>query len=69
VDVAALRVVAEEVRFEDTEGVRDEGVTRDEGDCVDEVDTFVRWRGAKVAGLRFATLFGTDVVRARGLVR
>jgi hypothetical protein len=69
VDVAFTRVAAELIRFDGTEVVRDEGGTRDAGDCVGEVDTFVRWRGVVVAGLRCAALFGADVVRARGLVR
>jgi hypothetical protein len=67
-DIAFTRVATEVVRFEDTEVVRDEGGTRDAGDCAGEVDTFVRWRGV-VAGLRFVALFGADVVRTRVLIR
>lgn len=68
-DVAFTRVVTEVVRFEDTEVVRDGGGTRDANDCAGEVDTFVRWRGVVVAGLRFVALFGVDVVRTRVLIR
>jgi hypothetical protein len=67
-DVAVTRVVAEVVRREGAEVARDEAVTRDAGDWAGEVDTFVRWKGTAVAGL-FATLFGADAVRARGLMR
>ena len=63
-DAAFARVVAVEVRLEDTEVVRDKAGARETGDGAGEVDAFVRWRGARVAGLRFAGLFGADVVRA-----
>ena len=66
-DVAATRVVVEDVRREDTEAA-DEAGGRDPGDWAGEVDTFVRWKGAVVAGL-FITLFGAEVVRTRGLMR
>jgi len=68
-DAAFARVVAVEVRLEDTEVVRDKAGAREAGDGAGEVDAFVRWRGARVAGLRFAGLFGADVVRARALLR
>lgn len=68
-DVAFTRVATEVVRFEDTEVVRNEGGTRDAGDCAGEVDTFVRWRGVVVAGLRFVALFGVDVFRTRVSMR
>lgn len=65
-DVAVPRVVAEVVCREDTEV--DEVRTRDAGDEVGVVDTFVRWWVTAAAGL-FVTLFGADVVLARGLMR
>jgi len=68
-DAAFARVVAVEVRLEDTEVVRDKAGAREGGDGAGEVDAFVRWRGARVAGLSFAGLFGADVVRARALLR
>lgn len=67
-DVAVRRVVAEVVRREDTEVVWDEVRTREAGDDVGVVDTFVRWWAAAVTGL-FVTLLGADVVLARGLMR
>jgi hypothetical protein len=67
-DVAFPRVVVEAVCREDTEVACDEVRTRDAGDEVGVVDTFVRWRATAVAGL-FVTLFGADVVLARGLMR
>jgi hypothetical protein len=67
-DVAVPRVVAEAVRREDTEVACDEVRTRDAGDEVGVVDTFVRWWATAVAGL-FVTLFGADVVLGRGLTR
>jgi hypothetical protein len=67
-DVAVPRVVTEVVCREDTEVACDEVRTRDAGDEVGVVDTFVRWWAAAVAGL-FVTLFGADVVLARGLMR
>lgn len=57
---AFARVVAVEVRLEDTEVVCDKAGAREAGDGAGEVDAFVRWRGARVAGL-----FGADAVRAR----
>ena len=68
-DAAFVRVVTVEVRLEDTEVVRDDAGAREAGDGAGEVDAFIRWRGAEVAGLRFAGLFGADVVRARALGR
>jgi hypothetical protein len=67
-DVAVPRVVVEAVCREGTEVACDEVRTRDAGDEVGVVDTFVRWWATAVAGL-FVTLFGTDVVLARGLRR
>lgn len=67
-DVAVRRVVTEVVCREDTEGACDEVRTRDVGDVLGVVDTFVRWWATAVTGL-FVTLFGADVVLARGLMR
>ena len=67
-DVAVPRVVAEVACREDTEVACDEFRTRDAGDEVGVVDTFVRWWATAVAEL-FVTLFGADVVLARGLMR
>lgn len=75
--VAACRVLSRVSRPDvvitrvDTEVVRDGGVTRDAGGCADgvPVDPFARWRGGRAAGLRFAALFGADIVRTRGLLR
>jgi hypothetical protein len=68
-DAAFARIVAVEVCLEDTEVVRVDAGAREAGDGAGEVDAFVRWRGAEVAGLRFAGLFGADAVRARALAR
>jgi hypothetical protein len=65
-DVAVPRVVAEVVCLEDTEVACDDVRTRDAGEEVGVVDTFVRWWAT--AGL-FVTLFGADVVLSRGLMR
>ena len=67
-DIAVPRVAAEVVRREDTEVPCDEVRTRDAGDEVGVVDSFVRWWAVAVAGL-FVTLFDADVVLARGLMR
>ena len=67
-DVVVPRAVVEVVFREDTEVACDEVRTRDTGDEVGVVDTFVRWWATAVAGL-FVTLFGADVVLARGLMR
>lgn len=67
-DVAVPRVVAEVICRGDTEVACDEVRTRDAGDDVGVVDTFVRWWATAVEGL-FVTLFGADVVLARGLMR
>ncbi len=67
-EVAVTRVVAEVVCREDTDAACDEGRTRDAGDDAGEIDTFVRCCGTAVAGL-FVTLFGAEVVRARGPMR
>jgi len=63
-DVAAPRAAAVSVRREDTEVVGGEVGRRG---AVDSVACLVRWRGA--GGLGLETLFGADVVRARGVVR
>jgi hypothetical protein len=67
-DVAVPRVVAEVARREDTEVAWDEVRTREAGDDVGVVDTFVRCWATAVAGLLVA-LFGADVVLGRGLMR
>jgi hypothetical protein len=67
-DIAVPRVVAEFVCREDTEVACDEVRTRDAGDEVGVVDTFVRGWEIAIAGL-FVTLFGADDVLARGLKR
>lgn len=64
-DVAVPRVV---ICREDTEVACDEVRTRDAGDEEGVVDTFVRCWVFAVGGL-FVTLFGADVVLARGPMR
>lgn len=64
---AAPRDPAVSVRREDTEVVGGEVGRRGVVDCAGDVAGLVRWRG--VGGLRLATLFGADVVRARGTTR
>ncbi len=61
------RVVAARVRREDTEVVGGEVARRATVDGTGYVDCLVRWRG--VGGLRFATLFGAEIVRTRGVAR
>ena len=63
-DVAAPRVAVVSVRREDTEVAGGEVGRRG---AMDSVACLVRWRGAGELGL--ATLFGADVVRARGVAR
>jgi hypothetical protein len=63
-DVVAPRAAAVSVRREDTDVVGGEDGRRG---TVDSAACFVRWRGA--GGLGLETLFGADVVRARGVVR
>ncbi len=66
-DAAAPRAAAAGIRREDTEVVGGEVGRRGAVNCTGDVACLVRWRG--VGGLRFATLFGADVVRARGATR
>lgn len=66
-DAAAPRAAATGVRREDTEMVGGEVGRRGAVDGIGDVACLVRWRGA--GGLRFATLLGADVVRARGVTR
>lgn len=66
-DAAVPRAAAVAVRREDTEVVGGEVGRRGAVGCTGDVACLVRWRG--VSGLRFATLFGADVVRARGTTR
>lgn len=63
-DVVAPRAVTVSVRREDTEVAGGEVGRRG---TVDSAACFVRWRGA--GGLGLETLFGADVVRARGVAR
>lgn len=63
-DVVAPRAATVSVRREDTEVVGGEVGRRG---TVDSAACFVRWRGA--GGLGLETLFGAEVVRARGVER